>query len=466
MRKNFKLPFLAMLALLASACTNDDVMPQGSDYLTDKPVMITVGSVQTRAGYAANEVIESGSLGLWLNQGDAKYDAANLEVKYESGVWTPLGKLLWKNATDEATYTATYPYDADGVYEVSVPAVQTNETAKAAEVLYATGTAKGGNGAINITFAHALAQVKVALTKASNLGTVTVNSVTLSSAATSGTFTATTGAWSNPGNSQEVSFIKNSDTEFEALLVPQTLTGYSIEIAATVDGTDKVYSYTATEAVILNQGETYTIPVQVGETICVDLGLPSGTLWATCNVGATAPQEYGDYFAWGETSPKSNYDWPTYKYGSSYNTLTKYCSNSLWGKDGLTDGLTTLEACDDAATYNLGSNWRTPTEAEFNELLYQCDWTWTTDYNGTGVVGYIVKSRAADNINTIFLPVAGYYSENNVVNEKTAGYYWSNSLTIIGVNNAKLFQIEQSDKKIGNDHRCLGLSIRPVYVKP
>ena len=75
----------------------------------------------------------------------------------------------------------------------------------------------------------------------------------------------------------------------------------------------------------------------------VDLGLPSGLKWATCNVGATTPEEYGYYFAWGETQPKKNYDWTTYKYGTNYDQLTKYCNNSYWGKDGFTDNKTVLD---------------------------------------------------------------------------------------------------------------------------
>ena len=90
----------------------------------------------------------------------------------------------------------------------------------------------------------------------------------------------------------------------------------------------------------------------------VDLGLPSGTLWATCNVGASSPEEYGDYFAWGETEPKNDYNWSTYKYckGSS-TTMTKYCTSSSYGT---VDNKTELEPSDDAATVNWGSNWQMP----------------------------------------------------------------------------------------------------------
>ena len=99
----------------------------------------------------------------------------------------------------------------------------------------------------------------------------------------------------------------------------------------------------------------------------VDLGLPSGIKWATCNVGATTPEEYGDYFAWGETQPKDYYDWSTYKYcnGDEY-SITKYCTRSTYGT---VDIKTTLELSDDAARVNWGGKWRMPTIEEQKELL-------------------------------------------------------------------------------------------------
>lgn len=167
----------------------------------------------------------------------------------------------------------------------------------------------------------------------------------------------------------------------------------------------------------------------------VDLGLPSGTLWATCNVGASKPEEYGDYFAWGETSPKEDYYWTTYKWcNGSENTLTKYCVN---GKYGTVDNLTTLLAEDDAATANWGNGWRMPTFAEQKELIEGCKWEWTTDFNGSGVSGYIVTSKT--NGNTIFLPAAGFRDGSDLYGAGDrygtdlvyAGYfgnYWSSSL--------------------------------------
>ena len=120
----------------------------------------------------------------------------------------------------------------------------------------------------------------------------------------------------------------------------------------------------------------------------VDLGLPSGTLWATCNVGASAPEEYGDYFAWGEITPKNIYDWSTYKWcNGSENSITKYCTNSEYGYNGFRDGKKQLDLEDDAAYVYWGSHWRIPTEDQLDELIDECTWTWTTQ---NGINGRMV----------------------------------------------------------------------------
>ena len=124
----------------------------------------------------------------------------------------------------------------------------------------------------------------------------------------------------------------------------------------------------------------------------VDLGLPSGTLWATCNVGANAPEEYGDYFAWGETAPKDVYNWSTYQYYDGSN-LAKYTGS---------DGLTTLLPEDDAATTNWGNEWRMPTKEEWQELLDNTTNKWTTQ---NGVNGRLFTGS---NGNSLFLPAVGF----------------------------------------------------------
>ena len=123
----------------------------------------------------------------------------------------------------------------------------------------------------------------------------------------------------------------------------------------------------------------------------VDLGLESGTLWATCNLGAAKPWDKGDYYAWGETQTKYDFSWETYKYcKGSKETLTKYCFDAKYGYEGFTDDLTILLPEDDAATAVLGSDYSMPTDVEWKELGSQCYWVWTTNYNNQNVSGYII----------------------------------------------------------------------------
>ena len=192
----------------------------------------------------------------------------------------------------------------------------------------------------------------------------------------------------------------------------------------------------------------------------VNLGLPSGTLWATCNVGADTPEGYGDYFAWGETQPKDTYNWTTYRYcngGEGWNTLTKYCNYSSYGYNGFTDNLTTLQSTDDAATANWGSGWRMPTEEEWHELRNNTTSTWTTR---NGVNG---KLFTASNGNKLFLPAAGFRWDDGISNAGSYGFYWLSSLLTSNPNGAGDFYV-CSDNASENDYmqRCRGFSVRPV----
>ena len=175
----------------------------------------------------------------------------------------------------------------------------------------------------------------------------------------------------------------------------------------------------------------------------VDLGLSSGTKWATANVGASKPEDYGNYYAWGETTTKEVYSWDTYKYGS-YDLLTKYSNDSY------TDIKTTLDLADDAAKANWGGKWRMPTDEQQNELLNDCYWVWTESYNYSNVAGYIVyKAKTSSDkgveINKgetpsssytlsdahIFLPAAGYRRDGDLYGAGASGYYWSSSVSTV-----------------------------------
>ena len=190
----------------------------------------------------------------------------------------------------------------------------------------------------------------------------------------------------------------------------------------------------------------------------VDLGLPSGTLWATRNIGADTPLDHGDYFAWGETAPKDSYNWNTYKWsGDNYRTITKYCVD---GALGTVDGKTVLELEDDAAYVNLGASWRIPSAEQFKELVNQCPHVWTTL---RGVKGYLFTGP---NGNTMFLPAVGYRTNsslNNIVAGE--GEYWTRDLDWSYSGNAFYLYFTQIDGAYCNYNcfRCYGFPIRPVY---
>jgi len=164
----------------------------------------------------------------------------------------------------------------------------------------------------------------------------------------------------------------------------------------------------------------------------VDLGLPSGLLWATHNVGAAMPEEYGDYFAWGETQPKNDYENVTYKYivylpqepygGYGPYYLTKYCNDDWYGYGGYVDQLNVLLPSDDAATVNLGDGARIPTKEEWEELCQNTKSEWTTQ---RGVRG---RCFIGQNGNKLFLPECGFRYSNHDVYVGHNGYYWSRSL--------------------------------------
>ena len=188
----------------------------------------------------------------------------------------------------------------------------------------------------------------------------------------------------------------------------------------------------------------------------VDLGLPSGTKWATCNVGATSPEEYGDYYAWGETEPKTTYSWRTYKYGPYYGELTKYCTDSDYGKDGFVDNKTVLELADDAARVNWGGQWRMPTDDEWTGLRENCTWTWTTL---NGVNGYEVKGA---NGNSIFLPAAGGRELVDLNGVGGDGSYWSSSLDADYPSDAWYVYFLSGNVGRNGLYRYYGFSVRAV----
>lgn len=238
----------------------------------------------------------------------------------------------------------------------------------------------------------------------------------------------------------------------------------SSDAVATVDASGKVTAVSKGTATIKAEakdgsGKYASCSVTV-ETPCpsgaVDLGL--SVYWGTTNIGAINPEDYGDYYAWGETEPKESYSWSAYKFGTSssglffkYNTISSY---------GSVDDKTVLEPEDDVASVKLGGKWRMPTDAEWTELRTKCTWTWTTNYNGTGVKGQIVT---ATNGNSIFLPAAGYRRDTKLYDAGSYGYYWSSSLNTDKPSIAWYVNFNSGTvRRRDYGYRSYGQSVRPV----
>lgn len=221
----------------------------------------------------------------------------------------------------------------------------------------------------------------------------------------------------------------------------------------------------------------------------VDLGLSSGNLWATCNVGAVNPWNYGDYYAWGETQTKDYFSWATYKYceekyyeddGRLDLKSTKYNNDADYGT---VDNKTTLESSDDVATAVFGAAYSIPTFADWKELAEECYWVWTADYNNRGVSGYVVYRAKADadkgaivykgdtpsvsyslSDAHIFLPAAGYRVSASLDHAGSDGYYWSASLGTSDPYGARYCSFNGGSLYYADSDsdRCYGQSVRPV----
>lgn len=208
----------------------------------------------------------------------------------------------------------------------------------------------------------------------------------------------------------------------------------------------------------------------------VDLGLPSGTLWATCNIGANKPEEYGDYFAWGETegykSGKTDYSWSTYKWMNENQSLglqiNKYTladeqTSACWYSNGvfIGDGKTTLDACDDAATVNWGNNWCMPTRKQQFELVNSSftttEWTTINGVNG-------IKITSKTNGKSIFFPAAGQRYRNTLYYSGTYVYYWSRELGSDSSEKAWVYSFKSGSSISYSNwfYRYFGQSVRPV----
>ena len=254
--------------------------------------------------------------------------------------------------------------------------------------------------------------------------------------------------------------ITSNFADYQSVKMKQSGEKYVAQLVNLQENTTYYIRYVASNAyssMIVDEKHSFTTK-QTSTHEYVDLGL--SVKWATCNIGANSPEEYGDYFAWGEIAPKEEYSWSTYKWcNGSETTLTKYCTD---GRYGIVDNKTQLELSDDAAYANWGNGWRMPTKAELTELHEQCTWTWTKE---NGVTGYKVTSKKSGYTNkSIFFPLAGYREDWSLTLAGGIGYYWASSLsTDSPVGASLLFCYEPGVGVEDGTMRYYGLSVRPVY---
>ena len=252
----------------------------------------------------------------------------------------------------------------------------------------------------------------------------------------------------------------------DCLTLGSALRSYSFTLSPLIPGTTyyyRVYIKLADEAFYSDTIQVTTSgtkPTDNSKTLhghkFVDLGLPSGMLWAETNIGAETAADDGNYYAWGETTTKPSYSQSNYKYyDSSSNTYTKYNTS---------DGKTILDKEDDAAWVNWGEYCRLPTSAELTELRNSenCKWRWTSSItsSGSSIYGYKVTSKR--NGNSIFFPASGYISGTNSDRKGIYGYCWTGTLYTYGVDYAYCLFTGSSFYGTSSYSRYLGHTVRPV----
>ena len=491
-RKFFSVAFVS--ATVLSACTNDtETSSVESEYVNS--VRVTVeGFKEDAPATRTSHILTSTGMDIQWAEGDALgiYPIGGDQHKFpiSSGVASASASFdggAWKLRSNYQ-YAAYYPFSVDNYMnpQTAIPVDYTGQTQDGNnptahlgkyDFLACGPSTPDANGNVDLALQHLGAFLRMQLTmpKADSYSKVELKLASDSDGGkdryfvTKGTYDLTKTPTIRPTEESATYTINliNVSTAAEN----ETITIYAMVAPSVVNAplTIKVYGADGMQTYVAKdidsgvqgfaKGRAYTITATLvqGEHEYVDLGLPSGTLWATCNLGANSPEEYGGYFAWGETKTKETYGYSTYKWcNGTYDTLTKY--NNYNSNYGTLDRKTELDPEDDAATANWGSDWRMPSLDQIEELCNSDNTTteWTTL---NGVNGRLITSKA--NGKSLFLPAAGVRGSSSLALADSHGFYWSRSLS---EDPTGAFILHFKSDNIYSDYywRENGQSVRPV----
>ncbi|MBQ3300634.1 MAG: fimbrillin family protein [Eggerthellaceae bacterium] len=494
--KTKKLLFAAAALTVLTACSSDESPIENTENRV--PVTLaytTIDAVETRAAQNLNEGTFATGEAVTVrisNTGADAWTDYTFTTAAEGTMTAPNPAPYYPAGSQNIDIAAYYPVTAGSTFTVADD--QTADASyKASDLMFASVTNQAKQAdAVNLAFTHKMAKLAVNIT--AGQGVTSITSVSILNVKPTVSFNQATGAVGEATGTATTITISNNGA---AVIPAQTIDGgllsivtdkgtatYSVaskEFAAgqkytlnitvnlrAVGTTTAIMGWTSEGTVTVNPTTTIVQKTPVGLT-AVDLGL--SVKWANMNVGAEAVTGYGTYFAWGETagitvsgasatvvgSPaKTTYDWTNYDLGTSSSNLFMYNS---------TDGLETLKMSDDAAYVNWGGTWRMPTEAEWEELKNtdNCTWTWQSNYNSSGVAGYLVTSKKSGyTSNSIFLPAAGRRGDSSFSRQGSGGYYWSSSLLSSNPGGAWYLYFNSSNAGMSSDYRFNGYTVRAV----
>lgn len=421
-----------------------------------------------------NHILTSTGLDVQWAEGDALgiYPIGGDQVKFplssgNASAYATFDGGAWKMRSG-VQYAAYYPFSKDN-YTISQTAIPVNYTGQtqngnnttshlgAYDFLACAASTPNANGEINLQMKHlgAILRLQLTMPKADSYKKVVLESNGTYCFVEKGHFdltsatpavNSTTISNSYTINLTNVSTTKNNETITIYAMAAPAKTGNMTVTVYSTDGWNKYSANVDSKEFVAGGACTITANLTLADHDYVDLGLPGGTLWATCNVGAEKPEELGYYYAWGETSTKSSYSLNNYKwYNGSDVSFTKYGNYEF------------LDLSDDAAYVNWGSNWRMPSYEELRDLI-NSHYTKTVETTQNGVKGLKITSRSNDN--SIFLPAAGYMNGSTLAGAGTNVYYWSSD----SYNQGQVYylQVVNGNATVGNCSRYMGQSIRPV----